>query len=136
MTVVTLRWSRIAREFDCMTALIRYDAARRAIASAYRVDEAKNIRDKAEGVRVYAKQARDLEMQNMAAEIRIRAGRRAGQLLSYMAKNPGTRGEGRPLKDGTKSRRSSSATRRVPESKVHPGRATFKSRNALGYFKH
>jgi hypothetical protein len=73
-----------------VTALIRYDAARKAIASAYRVDEAKKIRDKAEAVRTYAKLAGDLDMQNMAAEIRIRAERRAGQLLSDMEKNPGT----------------------------------------------
>jgi hypothetical protein len=86
------------------TTLIRYDAARKAIASAYRVDEAKKIRDKAEAVRTYAKLAGDLDMQNMAAEIRIRAERRAGQLLSDMEKNPGTRGEGRPRKDGTKRR--------------------------------
>jgi hypothetical protein len=35
-----------------------------------------------------AKLAGDLEMQNMSAEIRIRAERRAGQLLSDMEKNP------------------------------------------------
>jgi hypothetical protein len=34
-----------------MTALIRYPAARKAIAAAYRVDEAKKIRDAAEAVR-------------------------------------------------------------------------------------
>ena len=87
------------RLYDCIDPIRR---RRRAIASAYRVDEARNIRDKAEAVRLYAKQARDLEMQNMAAEIRIRAERRAGQLLSDMAKNLGTRGEGRPRNDGTK----------------------------------
>ena len=85
-----------------MTALIRYDAARKAIASAYRVDEAKKIRDKAEAVRTYAKMAGDLQLQNQACEIRLRAERRAGQLLIEMEKNPGTRGEGRPRKDGTK----------------------------------
>jgi hypothetical protein len=89
-----------------VTALIKYDAARKAIAAAHRVDEAKKIRDRAEAVRTYAKLAGDLDMQNMAAEIRIRAERRAGQLLSDMEKNPGTRGEGRPRKDGTKIRRS------------------------------
>src|SRR5579872_889113 len=89
-----------------MTALIRYDAARKAIAAAHRVDEAKKIRDKAEAVRTYAKLSSDLDMQNMAAEIRIRAERRAGQLLLEMEKNPGTRGEGRPRKDGIKIRRS------------------------------
>jgi len=75
-----------------VTALIKYDAARKAIAAAHRVDEAKKIRDRAEAVRTYAKLAGDLDMQNMAAEIRIRAERRAGQLLLEMEKNPGTRG--------------------------------------------
>jgi hypothetical protein len=98
---------------DGMTALIRYDAARRALAAAHRVDEVKAIRDRAEAVRTYAQQARDLQLQNMAAEIRIRAERRAGQLLLDMEKNPGTRGEGRPRKDGTK-RRSSRPTANPP----------------------
>ena len=104
MTFVTLVLGRHWRRLSLVTALIKYDAARKAIASAYRVDEAKKIRDKAEAVRTYAKLAGDLEMQNMAAEIRIRAERRAGQLLTDMEKNPGTRGEGRPRKDGTKRR--------------------------------
>lgn len=97
-----------------MTALIRYDAARKAIASAYRVDEAKKIRDKAEAVRTYAKLAGDLQLQNQACEIRLRAERRAGQLLIEMEKNPGTRGEGRPRKDGTKIRRSGVRTAYPP----------------------
>jgi hypothetical protein len=98
-----------------VTSLIRYDAARKAIAAAHRVDEAKKIRDKAEAVRTYAKLAGDVEMQNMACEIRLRAERRAGQLLLEMEKNPGTRGEGRPRKDGTKIRRSASTTANPPK---------------------
>ena len=98
-----------------MTALIRYDAARKAIAAAHRVDEAKKIRDKAEAVRTYAKLAGDLDMQNMAAEIRIRAERRAGQLLLDMEKNPGRRGAGRPRKDGTRVTSSTDTTAKAPK---------------------
>lgn len=98
-----------------MTALIRYDAARKAIAAAHRIDEVRQIRNKAEAVRVYARQAGDFVLQNQAAEIRLRAERRAGQLLLEMEKNPGRRGEGRPRKDGTKVRRSNTTTALPPK---------------------
>ena len=97
-----------------MTALIRYDAARKALAAAHRVDEVKAIRDKAEAVRTYAKLAGDLQLQNQACEIRLRAERRAGQLLLEMEKNPGTRGAGRPRKDGTRFERSDRTTAQKP----------------------
>lgn len=95
--------------------LVRYDAARKAIAAARRIDEVRQIRSKAEAVRVYAKQAGDFELQNKAAEIRLFAERRAGQLLADMEKNRGTRGEGRPRKDGTKVRRLTDATAYPPK---------------------
>ncbi|MGD1108417.1 MAG: hypothetical protein ABR865_15350 [Terracidiphilus sp.] len=94
--------------------LVRYDAAKRALAAASRVDEAKKIRDRAEAVRVYAVQARDYDLQNRAATIRLLAERRAGQLLADMEKNPGTRGDGRPRKDGSKKRRYSRDTAKPP----------------------
>ena len=98
-----------------MTALIRYDAARKAIAAAHRVDEVKAIRDRAEAVRTYAKLAGDFALQNQACEIRLRAERRAGQLLFDMEKNPGTRGAGRPRKDGSRVTRSNTSTANPPK---------------------
>jgi hypothetical protein len=70
-------------------ALTNYNAARAALEKAHTIDEVKDIRDKAEAFRVYAKQAQDTDMQNWAAEIRIRAERRAGALLRGLADSGG-----------------------------------------------
>lgn len=70
--------------------LIKFEEAAHAIAHARTVDELKDIRDKAEAVRAYAKQAGlGLEVQNDAAVIRLRAERRAGEMLAEMEKQHG-----------------------------------------------
>lgn len=63
-----------------MTALVRYDAACRAVAEAKSLDEVKDIRDKAVAMAAYAKQARNKELEADAVEIRMRATRRLDQL--------------------------------------------------------
>lgn len=70
--------------------LARLEAAHRMLAEARTVDEVKELRDKAEVARLYARE-RDLglEAQNYAAEIKIRAERKLGELLAEMPKNVG-----------------------------------------------
>lgn len=65
-----------------MTDLVKYDAACRAVAEAASIDEAKGFRDKSEAMRAYAKQAKNKQLEVQAAEIRIRAERRIGELMA------------------------------------------------------
>lgn len=62
--------------------LVRYDAACKALAAAKAVDEVKHIRDHAEAMRAYAKQAQNKQLEADAWEIRIRAERRIGELMA------------------------------------------------------
>ena len=64
------------------TQLIHFDTARRELEFARSIDEVKVIRDQAEAIRQYIKQQKgSFEMQNHAAEIKLRAERRAGEML-------------------------------------------------------
>jgi hypothetical protein len=83
-------------------ALVHYDAMCQAIEVAYRVDEVKDLRDKAMALEAYARQAKNTEAERRACEIRLRAERKAGALLKDMAKSKerATRG-GSPMSQGT-----------------------------------
>ena len=78
------------------TALAKFKRARKLLAECQTIDDAKAIRDQAEAVRVYCKQqSNGLSAQNYAAEIKLRAERKCGQLLAAMEKHKG----GRPSKE-------------------------------------
>src|ERR1041385_1275040 len=75
--------------------LVRYDAMCRAIAAAYEVDEVKDVRDQTLAVEGYSRQAKNIEAERRACEVRLRAERKVGALLSEMEKAKGTAGMGR-----------------------------------------
>lgn len=72
-----------------MATLIKYDAACRALAAAKAVDEVKDLRDKAEAMRIYGMQANNKALEVDAAEIRIRAERRLGELIAAQKSEAG-----------------------------------------------
>jgi hypothetical protein len=74
------------------TTLARISEAMTALAAAKTLDDVLQIRDQAEALRVYIKAASDsLEAANAAAEIKLRAERKAGEMLDGMPKNKGGR---------------------------------------------
>lgn len=81
------------------SGLVRYEAARVALREARAVDEAKDIHDKAEAVRAYARQVNDTEMVSWASEIKLRAMRRMGELLKEGQRAKG--GDPTPSRDLT-----------------------------------
>ena len=73
-----------------MNKLILFTKAKLAIEKAKDIDEVKEIKNKAESLRLYMKQAGEsLEMQNNCAEIKIRAERRIGEFSRELPKKQG-----------------------------------------------
>lgn len=71
--------------------LVRYSAMCTAILECHKVDEVKEIRDRAHALEVYAAQALNMDAERKACEIRLRAERRWGELYKASDKNKGTR---------------------------------------------
>lgn len=72
-----------------MSSLIKYEAARLALAECKSIDEAKDWADKAEAMRAYGRMAKDKTMEIDAAEIRLRAERRLGELILAQKESEG-----------------------------------------------
>lgn len=64
-----------------MNEVALYDRMCSAIAECHRVDEVLDIRSKAQALAMYAKQAKNLDAERRAIDIRLRAERRSGELL-------------------------------------------------------
>jgi hypothetical protein len=83
-------------------SLVHFDRAREALALASSIDEVKQIRDQAEAIRQYIRQQKgSFEMQNQAAEIKLRAERRAGEMLKVQVNHGGGRPSEKPFHDGS-----------------------------------
>jgi hypothetical protein len=85
-----------------MTTLVKYDAVCKAIAAAKSIDEVKGIRNKAEAIRAYARQAKNKSLEVDAAEIRVRAERRLGQMIRAQKTTAGLAPPGPKPKIGSK----------------------------------
>ena len=76
-------------------SLVHLDRAKLELEKVEDVEEVKDLRDRAEALRVYQKQAgAGLEIQNRCAEIKIRAERRAGEILRVMKDRGERAGQG------------------------------------------
>jgi hypothetical protein len=85
------------------TSLLRYEAACRALATAKSVDEVQNICSTSEAMRAYARQAKNKQMEVDAAEIRIRAEQRLGEMMREQKETVGLNIGGRPQKTTSES---------------------------------
>ena len=73
-----------------VTSLSRISEATRALSAAKTLDDVLKIRDQAEALRVYMKAASEsLDAANAASAIKLRAERKAGEMLAVMEKNKG-----------------------------------------------
>ena len=69
-----------------MYELTNYEEARKALALCASIDEAKDISDKSEALRAYAKMSKDTELEVYASTIKMRAQVKLGELIAAIPK--------------------------------------------------
>jgi N6-adenosine-specific RNA methylase IME4 len=84
-----------------LSELVRYEAACRAVAEAKTTDEVVSISHNADAMRLYARQANNKQLEIDAAEIRIRAERRLGELIVAQKETVGLARGGQPYQSAT-----------------------------------
>jgi N6-adenosine-specific RNA methylase IME4 len=83
-------------------SLVQIDIARRALIEASTIPEVKELRDKAQVIQDYMKQQKySFEAQNHAAELKLRAERRLGEMLKEIERSEGGRPEKNSFHHGT-----------------------------------
>jgi len=83
------KWARTPEQLS----LIRMEQVEAMLAEEVRLDPIRELRDTAAAARVYAKQrGMGQKAQNLAAEVRLRAERRMGEILATMPKHRGAQG--------------------------------------------
>jgi hypothetical protein len=98
---------------DQFALVPQYAEARKMLMTVQSIDEAKGVRNKADALRVYAIKAKDRELEAAAAEIRLRAERKAGELLIAMSRN----GVRRPAHGNNRKFESHDPTQTMPTLK-------------------
>ena len=99
--------------------LVLYERAQAALAECRSVDEVKDIHDKAMAMKIYAMQSKNKSLEVNAAEIRIRAERRLGEMIVAQKAAEGLSKGGRPPEKTGRPERGVSETGR-PERPVSP----------------
>jgi hypothetical protein len=80
---------KAVKNYQPPTDIVLYDKMVLAINECHKTDEVKDIRDRALALEYYARQAKNEEAERKAAEIRIRAERKVGELLAEVNPGPG-----------------------------------------------